>query len=109
MSYVRDLIVVKGDSADIQFSIVDTSGVAFDLTNWKVKFESGKTEKSSEDPSQIEITDAFGGKGFLHLEISDTTSFVSSQKYSMWIESKTEVNPDRFTVLCGRVKFQCLT
>jgi hypothetical protein len=104
MSTSRDLSVVKGDSLDIVFSAVNPNGVVFNITGFNVYFKSGNISKNSFDPTQIEITDAVQGKGIVHLLSNDTNSFVSSQRYSLWIE---RTNGDHFTLLCGRIKFKC--
>jgi hypothetical protein len=107
MSIARDLVVIKGDSSDVSFSVLDSSGNPFDLNGWVVKFSSGSVSKSSYDPTQVEITDTLNGKGILHLLKSDTLTFISSQKFSLWVENGGDPINKKYTIVCGRVKFKC--
>lgn len=109
MSVRRDIEIVKGDNLDVNFIVIDAStGERIDLDTWKsaswnIKFELGDLEKTSEEISEIEITNASQGEGTLYLVEEDTKDLCGSPAYSLKIYSNNKV----YTFLCGRFKFIC--
>jgi len=68
-----NIVMFRGDTFTIEFSVQDETGVKFDLTNWDVRFKAGTILKTTEDLNEGEITSPkTDGKGKIFLKPLDT-------------------------------------
>lgn len=84
----------QGESFDIEVSVTDDAGDAFDLTGYTVTWRIGDEEKTEGDG--VTITDAASGELTLSLSTSDTDVEEGEHRHELRI-----ANGETLTVLAG--------
>ena len=104
--------LVAGDDWDHEFEYERPEGSVVDITNFKIWFtikkryedvdDDAALQYDSDDPTEIEKTDAVNGKFEVHLKSADTPNLAGSWSYDLQVKDDS----DKITTIAyGTIEF----